>query len=119
MIHDCTIPFSFDTSPIERQIAAIGEEEVMRIVREMVKKGVADALPSKSKYNYGSWKVTKGGGEKDIDWTRYVNQYLDSWIERHRQEVIDEAALLMAMRAGRTARWRDVLAELRAEGDEE
>ena len=117
MIHDCTIPFSFDTSPIERQIAAIGEEEVMRIVKEMVRNGVANALPSK--FDYGSWNVTKNASDKDIDWKRYVDSYMNSWMERHRQEVVDEAALLMAMRGGRTVRWRDVLAELRAERDEE
>ena len=40
---------------------------------------------------------------------------MDKWMERHKEEVIDEAALLMAMRGSRKLKWREVLEEYRAE----
>lgn len=100
MIHDVTIPFSFDTSPIERQIASIGEGEVRKIVDKMVKKGIDDVMPT------GYW-------DKEPNWGAYLKERVVDWLNDHKQEVIDEAALLLAARAGRTKAWRDVLDELR------
>lgn len=109
MIHDVTIPFSFDTSPIESQIANIGESEVAKIVDKVVKEGIVEALPHG--YVYSAHK------RPDIDWRRYIDNYMDKWMERHKDEVIDEAALLMAMRGSRKKAWREVLEELKAERD--
>lgn len=102
MIHDVTIPFRFDTSPIEAQVAAIGFDEVAKIIDKVVKEGIAKTLPHSYRGN-------------DIDWHRYVDDYMDKWMERHKEEVIDEAALLMAMRGSRKLKWREVLEEYRAE----
>lgn len=102
MIHDVTIPFRFDTSPIEAQVATIGFDEVAKIIDKVVKEGIAKTLP----HSYGG---------NDIEWRRYINDYMDKWMERHKEEVIDEAALLMAMRGSRKLKWREVLEEYRAE----
>lgn len=107
MIHDVTIPFRFDTSPIEAQIANIGVSEVAKIVDKVVKEGIVEALP----HDYG-YSSRKNSG---IDWRRYINSYMDKWMERHKDEVIDEAALLMAMRGSRKKAWREVLEELKEE----
>ena len=114
MIHDVTIPFSFDTSPIERQIASIGEQEVKGIIREVTLNGIYSALPSKRNGYYKSLTPTK---DSEVDWKAYVDERMQKWLDAHRQEIVDEAALLLAMRGSRTRKWREVLAELRAERD--
>lgn len=116
MIHDVTIPFSFDTSPIERQIAELGSDEVAKVVDSVVRQGIAEALPAD--YGYSPYGTDKQGKPK-VNWRRYVNDYMDKWMELHAQEVIDEAALLMAMRGGRRKAWREVLEEYREERDAE
>lgn len=112
MIHDVTIPFSFDTSPIEAQIADIGEVEVQRIIREVTLNGIYSALPSK---NRGYYRNLTPHNDNDVDWKAYVDERMDDWLERHKEEVIDEAALLMAMRGSRKKAWREVLDELKEE----
>jgi len=116
VIHDVTIPFSFDTSPIERQIANIGEREVESIIREVTLNGIYSALPNKNDGYYRSNMPTR---DSDINWKRYLDERMDKWLDRHKQEVIDEAALLMAMRGSRKKAWREVLDELRDERDAE
>lgn len=111
MIHNVTIPFSFDTSPIEQQIASIGEDEVRKVVDAVVKRGISEALPT------GYYYSKPADGMPNVNWRMYIGDYMDEWMERHKQEVIDEAALLMAMRAGRKKAWREVLAELREDGE--
>lgn len=113
MIHDVTIPFSFDTSPIERQIASIGEQEVKNIIREVTLNGIYSAMPSKRHGYYGgSLTPTK---DDEVNWKEYLDSELDKWFEKNSQAIIDEAALLMAMRAGRKKPWREVLEELKEE----
>ena len=113
MIHDVTIPFSFDTTPIENQIANIGAQEVKSIIREVTLNGIYSALPSK-RANY-----LQPHNDGDINWKSYVDDRMYKWLDAHRQEIVDEAALLVAMRAGRTTQWRKVLDELKAERDAE
>lgn len=115
MIHDVTIPFSFDTTPIENQIANIGEQEVKNIIREVTLNGIYSAMPSKRHGYYGGKLTPTKDGE--VDWKAYVDERMYNWLNIHKQEVIDEAALLIAMRAGRTTQWRKVLEELKAERD--
>ena len=115
MIHDVTIPFSFDTTPIENQIANIGEQEVKSIIREVTLNGIYSAMPSKRRGYYGgSLTPTK---DDDVNWKEYVDERMYNWLNENRQEIVDEAALLVAMRAGRTTQWRKVLEELKAERD--
>lgn len=116
MIHDVTIPFIFDTSPIEAQVAEIGREEVAKVVDAVVKKGIADALPAD--YGYNPYGTDRKGNPK-VNWKRYIDGFMDKWMERHAQDIIDEAAVLMAMRCGRKKAWREVLEELKAERDAE
>ena len=116
MIHDVTIPFSFDTSPIEKQIAELGRDEVAKVVDSVVRQGIADALPRD--YGYSPYGTDRKGNPK-VNWKKYVDGYMDKWMERHAQDIIDEAAVLMAMRGGRKKAWREVLEELKAERDAE
>lgn len=115
MIHDVTIPFRFDTTPIEKQIANIGEQEVKSIIREVTLNGIYSVMPSKRHGYYGgSLTPTK---DDEVNWKAYVDDRMYEWLDAHRQEIVDEAALLVAMRAGRTTQWRKVLEELKAERD--
>jgi hypothetical protein len=117
MIHDVTIPFRFDTTPIENQIANIGEQEVKSIIREVTLNGIYSVMPSKRHGIYGgSLTPTK---DDEVNWKAYVDDRMYKWLDAHRQEIVDEAALLVAMRAGRTTQWRKVLEELKAERDAE
>lgn len=82
----------------------------------MVRQGIAEALPSDYGYSpYGNDKY----GKPKVNWHKYVSDYMDKWMERHTQEVVDEAALLMAMRGSRKKKWREMLDELREERDVE
>lgn len=116
MIHNVTIPFSFDTSPIEAQVAKFGEDEALKVIREVTLKGICSVMPSRDN---GYWRDKKAKDENDINWKRYIDERIDAWIDRNRGEIIDEAALLMAMRANRNKKWREVLDELKAERDAE
>jgi len=116
MIHNVTIPFSFDTSPIEAQVAQFGEDEAKKAIREAVMDGLLSVLPGKDR---GYYRNPKPNNDKEIDWKAYVDERMDAWIDAHMEDIVDEAALLMAMRAGRGKKWREVLDELKAERDAE
>lgn len=111
MIHDVTIPFSFDTSPIERQIASIGEQEVLRIIREVTKSGIYSVMPKKN----GWYRDSTPKSDDEVDWNSYIKRNFDKWIAANSQEIVDEAALLLAMRGSRKKAWREVLEELKEE----
>ena len=113
MIHDVTIPFSFDTSPIEEQIANVGAQEAQKLIENVVKNGLLSALPKKGSYWAGNPK-----NEDEIDWKRLVNDRVDEFIESHKDEIVDEAAMLLAMRGSRKKAWREVLEELKEDQDE-
>lgn len=113
MVHNVTIPFSFDTSPIERQIANIGEKEVLRIIREVTKSGIYSVMPKKNGW-YGN---NTPKNDSEVDWNSYIKDNFDKWIAANSREIIDEAALLLAMRGSRKKAWREVLEELQAERD--
>lgn len=116
MIHDVTIPFSFDTSPIEAQIANIGAQKVESIIREVTMNGIYSVMPSKRR-NY--YHANQPHNDSDVDWKAYVDERMDAWVDSHREEIVDEAALLMAMRVSRSTKWREILKELKAERDAE
>ena len=111
MIHDVTIPFSFDTTPIERQIANIGEQEVKKLIHDVALKGIYSVLPSRHCYRLSPTR------DDEVNWKLYLHEELDKWFDKNSQAIIDEAALLMAMRGGRKKTWREVLEELKAERD--
>lgn len=99
---EIVIPFAFDTAPIEKLLQEQGEQEVMRIIEDIVREGIKNAMPKKSN-GYA------------CDWRKFVEYRFDRWLDQHQQEIIDEAALLMAARAGRKKAWRDVMAEIKTD----
>lgn len=115
MIHDVTIPFSFDTSPIEAQLASIGEREVGKVIESVTKQGIYGVMPKKGGYGY--YNSGKPKSDDEIDWRKFIEDRFAKWLDSHAQEVIDEAALLLAARVGRKKAWREVLAELKEESD--
>lgn len=116
MLHNVTIPFCFDTSPIEEQIANIGATEVGKAIGEVVRKGVFSVMPKKGYYGYGK---SHPASEDEIDWAGFVKSHFYEFMDEHKDEVIDEAALLLAMKASRKKSWRETLEELKAERDAE
>ncbi len=117
MVHEVTIPFSFDTSPIEAHMASIGEKEVARVIEELVRKGVREALPQKTQNSYWDWNETKK--EPEVNWAKFMEDSFHRWLEPHAQEIVDEAALLLAKRVERRKSWREALDELREERETE
>ena len=110
MVHDVVIPFRFDTAAIEEQIKNIGESEVAKVIREVTLNALCSVMPSK---NRGYYHDMAPSSTSDIDWRRYVDERMYEWLNEHADEIIDEAALLLAAKAKSRKRWRDVLAELK------
>lgn len=105
---EITIPFAFDTAPIETMLQKHGTEEAMKIIERMVRENVISQVPKERDY-YGVRK------SDNPDWKAYMDERVDLWMDEHAEEIIDEAALLLAARAGRRAKWRDVLREFKEE----
>ena len=111
MRHEVTIPFSFDTEPIEQMLANVGEEQVNKLVDQLVEDAIAKCLPTKRQYSgYQASKTV-------TDWNGVINSRIDRMIEEHMTEIMDEAALILAMRVSKRKAWREILAEIH-EGDE-
>lgn len=105
---EITIPFAFDTTPIETMLQEHGTEEALKVIERMVEENIIKQVPKERDY-YGRRTSDKP------DWKVYMDEKVDLWLNDHAEEIIDEAALLLAMRAGRKAKWRDVLKELKEE----
>lgn len=112
MLHNVTIPFCFDTSPIEEQIASIGAKEVGKAIGELVRKGIYSVMPKKNCYGYRDVHPTS---DDQIDWTGFMKDIANQWLNDHSEQVIDEAALLLAMKVSRKKSWRETLADLKEE----
>ena len=106
-----TIPFEFDTGPIERRLKESGYEEIMRAIRDDCEAGLLASMPSKANRAY--YDSDSARSLSDINWKRIVNDRVDAAIRDHIDEVVDEAAVLLAMRAGRKKAWRELLDEYR------
>jgi hypothetical protein len=104
---EITIPFSFDTAPIEQMLQEVSKDEVTRKVDEIVKEGVLSALPEA--YSSG-W-----GGTGKPDWNTYVRNRTDAFIAKNADTIIDRASVLLAMRGATKRPWKDVLAEYKEE----
>lgn len=105
------IPFEFDTGPIERKLEESGYEEIWKGLVGQCEDGLLRAFPG-TYYNQ-----PRSIGE--VDWRRFAEKAMEGMVAAHLQEVVDEAALLLAMRASRKKAWREVLEEYRAErGDD-
>lgn len=105
---EITIPFAFDTAPIEAMLQEHGTEEALKVIERMVEENIIPQVPKERDF-YGVRKSDKP------DWKAYMDDRFDLWLDDHKEEIIDEAALLLASRAGRKAKWRDVLRELKEE----
>lgn len=114
MIHNVTVPFSFDTSPIEEKIAKIGEDRAEEVLEKVVRECISEVMPRAYRRNGYGMKVER---DDEINWHAFVNDRFDAWLEKYTQTIIDEAALLIAARATRRKAWRETLAELRESGD--
>lgn len=110
---EIVIPFAFDTAPIEKLLQEQGETEVMRIIEKLVMDGISAALPNKSQGYYRGYQ--QQNKEPEIDWRFFLENRFASWLDYHQQEIIDEAALLMAAKGSRKKAWREVLAEVKAD----
>ena len=117
MVHNVTIPFSFDTSPIEAQIAKIGAEELGKAIGDIVRNGIYSAMPKKNRYY--SYNSNHPKSDDEIDWVSVIRDWHKDWLDAHSQEVIDEAAMLLAMKVSRKKAWRETLEEFKAERDAE
>lgn len=110
---EIVIPFAFDTAPIEKLLQEQGEQEVMRIIEKLVMDGVRASMPQKVQYGYSGYQQQKK--EPEIDWRKFFEDRFSRWMDDHCQEIIDEAALLMAAKGSRKKAWREVLAEVKAD----
>lgn len=106
---EIVVPFAFDTTPIEAMLQEQGKDEAMKILHQMVENNVIKQIPRKETY-YGR-KLN------EPNWRRYMDEYFRSWLDDHVEEIIDEAALLLAARAGRKNKWREVLREVKEESE--
>jgi len=98
------IPFELDTSAIEAKIQTDGYKEVLERLTSSLRREVDGRLPKR----FGS-----------VDWDRVIWQALERFLDKHADEIIDTAVLLLAQKVGNRKRWRDVLKEIREEGKEE
>ena len=115
MINEIVIPFQFNTAPIEDRLQEHGYEEIVRQIIEKAEKAMLDKLPCGR--NSNNWYYDKATAKKlsDVDWKGMAYDRLDAAISEHMDEIVDEAALLLAMRGNRKKKWREVLAELKEE----
>ena len=99
---EITIPFTFDTEPIEQMLQEVGKDDVMRKVDEIVKEGVLSAIPKE----YAGWSTSE-----TPDWRTFVERRTDVFIRENANRIVDQAAVLLAMRGSRKRQWKEVLAE--------
>lgn len=102
------VPFAFDTTPIEQMLEDVGKDDVLKRIDELVNDYVLSAIP-KEPDGWGGYSAGKP------DWKSLVTRRIDAFLDSHSEEIVDEAALLLAMRAGNKKKWRDVLKEYKEE----
>lgn len=108
---EITVPFAIDTAPIEAKVQKDAEQIVEGIIADMVREGVEKVMP-KTGGGYDWGRNTKR--EPEIDWKSYINDRMARWLDEHEEQIVDEAALLLAQRAGRKKSYREVLAEIKS-----
>jgi len=113
---EVTIPFAFDTAPIEQMLQNEGEKIALKMVKDMVTEKVISSLPAAGYGGYG-YSTGKPKSLDDVDWRGAVNNVIRDILESHTDEIIDEAAMLMAERASRKRTWRETLAAVKEETD--
>lgn len=69
---EITIPFAFDTTPIETMMQDHGVEEAMKILRELVEKNAISQIPKmRDRYYYVNNHYVNNGN--DPDWKGYMD----------------------------------------------
>lgn len=102
---EIVIPFAFDTAPLEARLRDHGEEEVTRILHDMVRDNLVACIPKQGDYY--------GRETGNPDWSRLMRNYFREWLDEHVEEITDEAALILAQRGSSKRKWRDVLEEVK------
>lgn len=105
---EIVIPFAFDTAPLEQLLQEQGEEEVMKILTKLVEENVVALIPKK-RIGYGYHETT------EPDWSEFLTIKFYKWLDDHAEDIIDEAALLLVQKGSRKKKWREVLAEVKSE----
>ena len=104
---ELVIPFAFDTAPLEARLREHGEEEVTKILHDVVRRNLISCVPVKEDYY--------GNATKDPNWSRLMRDCFREWLDEHAEEIVDEAAMMLAQRGHSKRRWRDVLTEAKEE----
>jgi hypothetical protein len=102
------VPFEFDERAIEEKLRVEGDRIVDHTIRDMVRDDVIAQLPKRHTY-YGY-----GSGEGEVDWGEAMRQMFSEYLSEHVSEIVDEAAVLLAMRAEKRKGWKAAVAEYRA-----
>jgi hypothetical protein len=110
---EITVPFAFDTTPIEMLLQEHGMEEAMKVLERLVKENLESQLPKRRDYYGNELPSAKP------DWKKLAEDLYEKFLEKHMEEIIDEAALLLAMKATRKKQWREVLRELKEQEGQE
>ena len=107
---EIVIPFAFDTAPVERLLQEHGKDEVMKILREMGERNLVECVPEQEDYY--------GNGTGNPNWARLMRDCFKEWLDGHSEEIVDEAALMLAQRGSSKRKWRDVLKGIKEGNDD-
>ena len=114
MVFEFPVSFSLDTSAIDSRLEHDAYDAIITQMAMEIEKKIIKELPAKRTRSYYETIIPKS--LDDIDWTTFAAQRLDKWLVDHAQDIIDEAAILLAQKAIKKKAWRDVLHELRESG---
>lgn len=106
-----TIPIEFDTSAIESRLETDGYEMVIESITKAVMTSILKCLPGEPRGYYSGNSAPRSFDE--VNWSKFVGQRLDLWMQEHAEEVVDEAAILLAQKGARKRKWRDLVHELK------
>lgn len=118
MQHVINIAFDFD----DRSISDYVERHAKDDIRDTAVAEIMDQI-RKSGLPTRPYPASRALGAKgpSVDWHAVVqdrvDHEIDLFLDDHAQDVIDEAALLVARRVERRKSWRETLADVHAEAD--
>ena len=102
---EIVIPFAFDTAPVEKMMQEHGKDEVMKILHDMVRDNLVACVPRHKDYY--------GRDTENPNWSALMRDCFKEWLDEHSEEIVDEAALVLAQRGSSKRKWRDVLKEIK------
>lgn len=101
-----TIPFEFDTGPIERRLQENGYELVMLSLTDKCEAKMLSTLSKKGGY----WRETPETWD-EVDWKDIVYRRINQAIDDNVDEIIQLAALMLAKRVGSRKKWKEIADE--------